>query len=80
MPGPQAHPFFTDPKGAVPDPFEKLSKEATMPANIARRVLRIGLATGSVLFLSGALSAQNIVVDASPSHAVNSFSPPRALG
>ena len=32
------------------------------------------------VWLAGAASAQNIVVDAAPSHAVNSFSPPRALG
>ena len=30
--------------------------------------------------LASAANAQNIVVDAAPSHAVNSFSPPRALG
>src|SRR5690348_8071356 len=33
-----------------------------------------------VLFLAGAADAQNIIVDAAPSHAVNSFSPPRAFG
>ena len=38
------------------------------------------LGTGVCLWLAGAASAQNIVVDAAPSHAVNSFSPPRALG
>ena len=37
------------------------------------------MALCAVLFPGGA-KAQNIVVDAAPSHAVNSFSPPRALG
>ena len=44
------------------------------------RVLGISLGTGVFLWLAGAASAQNIVVDAAPSHAVNSFSPSRALG
>ena len=35
---------------------------------------------GMVLGLAGAAGAQNIVVDAAPSHAVNSFSPFQALG
>src|SRR5882757_5390280 len=35
---------------------------------------------GMFVFLTGAANAQNIVVDAAPSHVVNSFSPPRALG
>jgi F5/8 type C domain len=30
--------------------------------------------------MAGTASAQNVVVDAAPTHAVNSFSPPRALG
>ncbi len=33
-----------------------------------------------LLWLANAATAQNIVVDAAPSHAVNSFSPARALG
>ena len=45
-----------------------------------RRVLGIGLGIGVLVGLAGAASAQNIVVDAAPSHAVNSFSPFRALG
>lgn len=44
------------------------------------RVLRISFGIGVFLRLSGIASAQNIVVDAAPSHAVNSFSPFRALG
>jgi hypothetical protein len=44
------------------------------------RVLGISLSTGLCLCLAGAANAQNIVVDAAPAHAVNSFSPPRALG
>ena len=40
----------------------------------------IRLAAGVFLIISMAASAQNIVVDAAPSHAVNSFSPMRALG
>jgi hypothetical protein len=49
-------------------------------ATMKRHVLGIGL--GIVLFLgmAKAASAQNIVVDAAPSHAVNAFSPFRALG
>ena len=35
---------------------------------------------GLVFWMAAAAGAQNIVVDAAPSHAVNSFSPPRALG
>jgi hypothetical protein len=35
---------------------------------------------GTLLLLAGAASAQNIVVDAAPSHAVNAFSPFRSLG
>ena len=38
------------------------------------------IAASVLLALSGTLIAQNIIVDAAPSHAVNSFSPPRALG
>jgi hypothetical protein len=50
-----------------------------MPAKTKRRVgLMIGI--GVCACIAGAASAQNIVVDAAPSHAVNSFSPPRALG
>ena len=37
-------------------------------------------AIGAFLLLAGAASAQNIVVDAAPSHVVNSFSPFQALG
>lgn len=43
-------------------------------------VLGIGLGIGLFLGMAGAACAQNIVVDAAPSHAVNAFSPFRALG
>jgi hypothetical protein len=51
-----------------------------MLAGIQLRVLGISPGIGVFLWLAGAASAQNIVVDAAPSHAVNSFSPFRALG
>ena len=38
------------------------------------------VAIGAFLLLTGAASAQNIVVDAAPSHVVNTFSPFQALG
>ena len=44
------------------------------------RVPGIWLGIGICLPLAGPARAQNIVVDAAPSHAVNSFSPFRALG
>src|ERR1035438_6255823 len=37
-------------------------------------------AMGAFLLLTGAATAQNIVVDAAPSHAVNTFSPFKSLG
>jgi hypothetical protein len=40
----------------------------------------ICLSVGLFLWISGAARAQNIVVDAAPSHVVNTFSPFRALG
>ena len=51
-----------------------------MSAAMKWHVLGIGLGTGLFLGIAGAASAQNIVVDAAPSHVVNSFSPFRALG
>jgi hypothetical protein len=52
-----------------------------MSTRIQQRILVICPGIGVFLFfLAGAASAQNIVVDAAPSHAVNSFSPFRALG
>ena len=44
------------------------------------RVLGISLRIGTFVWLVGAAGAQDIVVDAAPSHAVNSFSPFRVLG
>ena len=38
------------------------------------------LCLGVLLLLSGAASGQNVVVDAAPSHAVNSFSPVSSFG
>lgn len=46
----------------------------------AGRIPGISLCMGLFLGLAGAARAQNIVVDAAPAHAVNSFSPPLALG
>ena len=43
-------------------------------------VVEIGFGIGLLLGIAKAASAQNIVVDAASSHAVNSFSPFRALG
>src|ERR1035438_1361456 len=40
----------------------------------------VSFSIGAFLALAGVSGAQNIVVDAAPSHAVNSFSPLRALG
>jgi hypothetical protein len=51
-----------------------------MSAAMPWHVLGIGLSIGLLLGMAKAASAQNIVVDAAPSHAVNSFSPFRALG
>ena len=49
-------------------------------AEIQWRVLGISLGIGACLWPQNPAGAQNIVVDAAPSHAVNSFSPPRTLG
>ena len=49
-----------------------------MPLNSARRGRAAAVAMG--LLLAGAGAGQTLVVDASPEHAVNSFSPLRALG
>ena len=51
-----------------------------MSAGMHRRVVGISLGAGIFLWLAVAARAQHIVVDAAPSHAVNSFSPFRALG
>jgi F5/8 type C domain len=51
-----------------------------MSAGMQWRVLGISLGIGVRLWLASAASAQNIVVDAAPSHVVNSFSPFQALG
>src|SRR6202790_1486805 len=51
-----------------------------MLAEIEWRILGISLGIGGCLWLAEDAGAQNIVVDAAPSHAVNSFSPARALG
>jgi len=46
---------------------------------VKRCALRVGVAVG-LLVAAGAARAQNIVVDATPSHVLNTFSPPQALG
>jgi hypothetical protein len=51
-----------------------------MSAGMQWRVLEISFGIGVFFWLAGAASAQNIVVDAAPSHVVNTFSPLRALG
>src|SRR5450756_2090646 len=51
-----------------------------MSAATKWHVLGTGLGIGLFPGMAGAASAQNIVVDAAPSHAVNAFSPFRALG
>src|SRR4051812_40989192 len=44
------------------------------------RIAKACLTTALLLVVSAAAPAQNIVVDSSPSHVANSFSPFRALG
>ena len=51
-----------------------------MPAAMPWHVAEIGFGIGLLVAIANAVSAQNIVVDAAPSHAVNAFSPFRALG
>ena len=55
-------------------------KEAVTSAGVLWPVLGKSLGIGVFLWLVGGAGAQNIVVDAAPSRAVNSFSPFRALG
>ncbi|HVN79543.1 MAG TPA: hypothetical protein VMW38_11145, partial [Terriglobia bacterium] len=51
-----------------------------MSTGMAWRVLAVGLGISVLFGLARRAGAQNIVVDAAPSHVVNSFSPFRALG
>jgi len=51
-----------------------------MSRGVKSGVAGIGFAIGILLAMPKAARAQNIVVDATPSHAVNAFSPLRALG
>jgi len=51
-----------------------------MSTGLQSRIRGITRLLSVSLWLAGAAGAQNIVVDAAPSHAVNSFSPFRALG
>lgn len=51
-----------------------------MFAGMKRHVLAIGLGAGWFLWMAVGAGAQNIVVDAAPSHVVNTFSPFRSLG
>jgi hypothetical protein len=54
-------------------------REASMAKAMKQCVALAGIAIGLLLTASIA-GAQNIVVDATPSHALNTFSPPHALG
>jgi hypothetical protein len=54
-------------------------KGANMAKGIMRWLAGMGVTLGALLVSSGA-GAQNIVVDVTPSHVVNTFSPPHALG
>ena len=51
-----------------------------MWSGMKRRICGICLVIGAFIWVAGPANAQKIVVDAAPSHAVNSFSPFRALG
>ena len=51
-----------------------------MPDVVQSRTVRTALSVSLLLALDGAARAQSIVVDAAPSHTVNSFSPFRAFG
>ena len=51
-----------------------------MLSDMKRRIAGICLGVGAFLWAAGAAQGQKIVVDAAPSHAVNTFSPFRALG
>src|SRR3984885_14129298 len=51
-----------------------------MSAAMKRHIFGVSLGIALFLAAANAASAQNIVVDAAPSHAVNAFSPFRALG
>jgi hypothetical protein len=55
-------------------------KEVIVSTGMKWRILGISLTVSVFFWLEGAASAQSIVVDAAPSHVVNSFSPLRALG
>jgi hypothetical protein len=55
-------------------------KEVVMWSGMKRRICGICLVIGAFIWVAGPANAQKIVVDAAPSHAVNSFSPFRALG
>lgn len=55
--------------------------EVNSRMNELRRWLRVaGISTGMFLCAASLTIAQNIVVDATPDHVVNTFSPPHALG
>jgi hypothetical protein len=51
-----------------------------MRLGIGRRGLGAAVVTGVLLSLAQGAGVQDIVVDAAPSHAINTFSPARALG
>ena len=51
-----------------------------MAFDLIRRISSTLLTFIAMVWLAGGANAQNIVVDAAPSHAVNAFSPFRSLG
>ena len=55
-------------------------KEVVMSSGMKRHISGICLVMGAFIWMAGAANAQKVVVDAAPSHAVNSFSPFHALG
>src|SRR5215470_2988817 len=54
--------------------------EDPMLKKIRRRLVETGIVVSLILSAARTTLAQNIVVDAAPSHVVNAFSPPHALG
>jgi len=51
-----------------------------MAPGINPRVLKVGLAISTFLLAMNSVAAQSVIVDAAPSHLVNTFSPPHSLG
>src|SRR4051794_7729601 len=55
-------------------------REVRVMPEKTKRACRLMIAVTVPVLMAGIASAQNIVVDAAPRHAVNSFSPPRSFG